>query len=62
MNKIKQYNKKYMSVEEVAGHFGISKSFIYQTWLSWDANGVKCLKAGKKVLINVEQLEDYLTV
>lgn len=57
-----QNNKKYMSPEGIAEYFGFSESFVYKTWKKWDVNGVRCLKAGKKVLINVQQLEKYLTV
>lgn len=62
MNKAKQnHNKKYMSVEEAAEYFSLSPSFIYKNHKKWEDNKVKVLKAGKKVLLNIKQLEEYLT-
>lgn len=51
------FNKKIMSVSELAWYLGVSTSLIYKKARSGD---IPCFKLGRKILFNIDKVEKAL--
>ena len=57
MDFVGQVNRRTYRVDEIAELFGISRSGAYKLV---NAGYIRCIRAGKLVLVPVEALEEFL--